>query len=296
MIGAAYGSIEVDVDANGIERPTTQVDFRPVLHPELPVEVISQSGSRSCSSNVDDLSRQRTKYHHLYFCLRGQGVHYVDYEPIEVRPGTVLHVHPGQVQGFQSEPDFDANLVVYPPDLHRTFIPGRRWFPGSDVTTHWELAGNERSVVERLVELLRKEQHQFDGSPAYVVFMEGLLTTLLARLQLNVGEPGLTQPPLAFIEFSEYLEENFRSRPTVKQCASELGYSTKTLDRACESAVGQTARIVIDERVALEVRRLLTHTSVSMVRIARTFGFDSSGFAKFVRRHFSESPSALRNG
>lgn len=269
--------------------------FEPELHPGLPVEV-SQNGSRRCETNGDDLSRQRATHHHLYFCFGGDGVHYVDYEPVSMRPGTVLHVHPGQVQGFSSKPQFDAHLVAYPPDLHRTFIPGRRWFPGSDVTTFWELAGKERHVVERLVGLLRKEQHHFDGSAAYVVFMEGLLTTLLARLQLNAGQQSLPQPPIAFVEFSEYLEENFRSRPAVKQCAAELGYSTKTLDRACESAVGQTARMVIDDRIALEIRRLLTHTSRPAVQIARTFGFDSSGFTKFVRRHFAVSPTELRSG
>lgn len=279
-----------------IEEPGTRVDFRPVLHPDLPVEVVQWSDGRCGTADVDVSTQQRAAYHHLYFVVGGQGVHHVDYEPIPMQPGTVLHVHPGQVQGFQPDPAFDAHLVVYPPDLHRTFIPGRRWFPGSDVTTFWELTGREWNVVERLVELLRKEQHHFDGSAPYIVFMEGLLTTLLARLQLNVGQPALLKPTIVFIEFSEYLEEHVRLRPTVKQCASDLGYSTKTLDRACESAVGQTARVVIDERVALEIRRLLTHTSVSVAQIARTFRFDASGFAKFVRRHYALSPTALRNG
>lgn len=284
-----------DEGSRKLEEPPLDIDFSPITHPRLPVEVVTRSEMRTRVSAEELSSRQRMTFHQLILCFSGEGTHYVDFEPIPMRPGTLLHVHPGQVQEFRFEPEFDAHLVVYRPDLHRTFIPGQEWFPGSDVATLWQLSDDDLDRAESSVRELRAEQDAFDGSPAYVVLLESLLTTVLARLYLIVGEPTPTRLPQPFIDFRHYLEQHLRARPTVRMCASELGYSTRTLDRACQAAVGRTAKQVLDDRIAFEVKRLLTHTEVSVARIGAAFGFvDASSFSKFVRRQFGVSPTALR--
>ena len=77
--------------------------------------------------------------------------------------------------------------------------------------------------------------------------------------------------------------------------AEDLGYSTRTLDRACQRATGRTAKQVVDERISLEVRRLLTHTDLPVARIATDLGFDdASNFTKFVKRQLGLPPSEVR--
>lgn len=84
--------------------------------------------------------------------------------------------------------------------------------------------------------------------------------------------------------------------PSVTELAHDLGYSTRTLDRACRQATGRTARQVLDERVGLEIRRLLTHTDRPVSQIAGDLGFDdSSNFSKFVRRQLGALPTQVRD-
>lgn len=277
------------------ERPL-DLSFSPSRHPLLPVEVLSRAQVRERAGPAEMRSRQRADFHILIVCFNGEGIHHVDFEPVKMEPGTLLHIHPGQVQEFQFEPDFDAHMIVYRRDLHRTFIPGQVWFPGSDVATRWNLLPKNYDPARDSIRELRLEQDRFDGSPASVVLMESLLAAFLARLHLLVHTPApATQLPEAYVSFRRYLEEHLRSRPTVTACARALGYSTRTLDRACQEAVGQTAKVVLDERIAFEIRRLLTHTDFTITRIGSAFGFaDASSFSKFVQRHLGASPTDVR--
>ncbi|MEO1055932.1 MAG: helix-turn-helix transcriptional regulator [Actinomycetota bacterium] len=234
----------------------------------------------------------------MIVCGSGHGVHHVDFEPIEMRPRRVLHVHPGQVHEYQFDPDFDAHVVAFRAGLARATIPGQEWFPGSDVTVLWDLSADDFVPIRSAVRAIRSEQHRFDGSVASVMLMESLLAVLLARVHQHGGHT--TDPsalPEAYLRYCEYVEQHFRERPTVAWCARELGYSTRTLDRACHTAVGRSAKTVLDERIALDVERLLTRTAVSFSGIGAAFGFtDPSSFSKFVHRHLGGPPSAIRAG
>lgn len=285
-----------DENSASFGRPL-DVPFRSSLDPRLPIEVLNRSDLKGRAGPFELRRRQRAQFHQLILCTGGVGVHHVDFEPIEMRTGTLIHIHPGQVQEFHFDSEFDAVMVVYRPDLERTFIPGQEWFPGSDVSTRWALAPEHLERTRTSIEELRTLQDRFDGSPAYVVLVESLLSALLARIELLGGSPSSTeQLSTTYLDYRRYLEEHLRSRPTVTACADQLGYSTRTLDRACQAAVGQTAKEVLGERVALEIRRLLTHTDIPIARVGSMFDFaEASSFSKFVHRHLGASPTEVRS-
>lgn len=275
---------------------TIEVEYSSPIHPALPVEVMTRRALPERASGGHFAGRQRLWFHVLVLCTEGEGVHHIDFKPVEFRPGTLVHIHPGQFQRFQFQPNFDALMVVYQPDLYRTFIPGSEWFPGSDVTTRWDLDTNDMRIVTGAIEELVVEQRAFDGSPARIALLESLLTALLARLSLLGSVPVPSRSfPEPYLQFRRYLEKNLDTRPTVTACAKEIGYSTRTLDRACQEAVGLTAKQVLNRRMALEIRRLLSGTDVPVANVGTTLGFtEASSFAKFVRRHLGASPTELR--
>lgn len=269
--------------------------FNPRHHPLLPVEVITRREIRD--RRGDELDGPHShEFHQLIVGLGGHGVHHVDLEPIEMHRGRILHVHRGQVHEYQFDPDFEADVVVYRAELSRTMAPGHEWFPGSDLPVQWDIGADDLAPIVDEIERLRIEQERFDASVASVMLMESLLATLLARVHRHPGAaPAPSTHPEAFVRYCQYVEEHFRERPTIGRCARELGYSTRTLDRACHAAVGRPAKAVLDERIALDIRRLLTNTEVPIQRIGAAFGFtDPSSFSKFVRRHLGRPPTQLR--
>jgi AraC-like DNA-binding protein len=53
-----------------------------------------------------------------------------------------------------------------------------------------------------------------------------------------------------------------------------LTYSPRTLSRATHETAGRSAKQFIDDRVVLEVKRLLAHTDMTATECARRTGFD----------------------
>jgi len=231
-------------------------------------------------------------------CVEGHGSHVVDFDQVELSPGTCLRIHPGQVQRFVPDPVFDAHMVVWPDDAAPADPVAPAWYPGSDVATSWHLEGESFTQVLHSIDDLRDEQGRFDGSPQMIALLQSLLRTLVLRLAVHapVSDPETGRLPDLYVDLRQLIEQRLYQRPTVVELAHDLGYSTRTVDRACQEATGQTAKQVLDERTTLEIRRLLTHTDRPLVNIAADFSFqDPSNFSKFVRRHLGDLPTMIRD-
>ena len=98
-----------------------------------------------------------------------------------------------------------------------------------------------------------------------------------------------------YARFRAELERSYATTRRAADYADRLGYTVKTLTRACTAATGQPVKHVIDGRVALEARRLLAHTDEPVATIARRLGFpDPTNFGKFFARHIGTTPGAFR--
>ena len=264
----------------------------------IPVEVVDRSGLLARITARELASRQRAGFHQLVLCTAGHGTHDVDFEPVELSVGTLLHVHPGQVQRFVPDPVFEAHVVVWPPESHHADPEAPAWYPGCDVPTRWQLEEELLARTLGWVDELRREQDRFDGSPRRTELMRALLSALLLRVAIELPDAprSVSQLSPPYLGFRALVEERLYQRPSVADLAREIGYSTRTLDRACQQVSGQTAKQVLDERIALEVRRLLTHTSQPISRIAADLEFhDPSNFSKFVKRHLGDLPGRIRD-
>lgn len=273
-----------------------EIEFRPrSSSPGLPVEALRRS--ELLARRTGGARRQRVGFHQLILGTSGGGTHWVDFEPHPIEPGTILRTYPGQVQGYVTDPDFEAEVVLWPASSHPATPGGSLWYPGGSVPTRWQVSPEIMERVLRLIAELRFEQARFDGSSASSRLLQILLHALLIRVVVEIpdAEPNVDHLPRPYLAFRQLLEERLTSHPSVVSLAAELGYSTRTLDRACQAAAGRTAKQLLDERISLEVRRLLTHTTRPISRIGIELGFDDpSNFSKFVRRQLGRSPREVR--
>lgn len=276
-------------------QPPAEIEFIPVRgHPKLPVEVVDRA---DVLTRMVGRSRQRPLFHQLVIVTAGEGMHEVDFDLIPLRRGSMIRVRPGQVQRFVPEPSVEATMLVWPEESHDASLQSQTWYPGSGVLTNWHL---DEELCQRLlgwIAEIRGEQDRFTGAPAEAGLMVTLLRALLLRLSIELPEssPTMSTLPPAYVQFREIIEERLYSHPSVRALAHELGYSSRTVDRACQAVAGKTAKEVLDERTALEIRRLLTHSDRPVSRIGADLGFgDPSNFTKFVRRQLGRPPGEIR--
>ena len=280
--------------------PPLQVSYQPSRgRRAIPVEVVRRSELLRKINGHELASRQRADFHQLVACTEGSGVHNVDFERIALTPGTLLRIHPGQVQRFIPDSRFEALMVIWPIESHYVSADDRPWYPGIGVATQWHFSSAVFSKFVGWIAELGDEQKRFNGSTRSIALMQTLLRALLLRLAIETSESPTTTSklPAPYVAFRQLLEDRLYERPAIAEVSSDLGYSSRTLDRACQQVSGQTAKQVLDERVALEVRRLLTHSSRPIGLIASDFRFnDPSNFSKFVKRHLGSSPNHVRAG
>jgi AraC-like DNA-binding protein len=128
------------------------------------------------------------------------------------------------------------------------------------------------------------------------------LHALLLRLQLSHQrlEPAAASSAsprslLRFQRFRDAVAADFTRVHQVRDYARRLGCSEKSLTRSTLELAGVSAKAFVSQRIALEARRLLAHTSLPVSVIAAQLGMDeANNFAKFFKREVGCTPTEFR--
>ncbi|MEN9701160.1 MAG: hypothetical protein RIR55_475, partial [Bacteroidota bacterium] len=75
-----------------------------------------------------------------------------------------------------------------------------------------------------------------------------------------------------------------------------MAVSEKKLNKSTLKVLGKSPKVLIDERVVLEAKRLLAHTTSSIKEIGFELGFDEpTNFIKYFRKHVASTPIDFRS-
>ncbi|MFE7272577.1 helix-turn-helix domain-containing protein [Streptomyces sp. NPDC057623] len=272
----------------------------------LRVEVLSYADFRHRLTRPEFTRLHRLDFHHLTLVDQGEGTITVDFVDHPCRPGTLLHVRPGQVQRLPvtsdgSPADLGGTLILFTGDFLSR--PPAASMPIDDPfgPTAWQLAGEDHNHFRRAFADLANGYALPSGQAPDIVreLLRHLLSALLLRITLLPAPEDFPQPTGATEEpyrlFRHELERSFAVRHHAHDYATALGYSLKTLNRSCTRATGQTAKQLIDNRVSLEAKRLLAHTDLPVASIGHRLGFtEPTNFGKFFTRATGQTPGAFR--
>jgi AraC-like DNA-binding protein len=269
--------------------PIRSVEFESGLHEALPVEVIERSEIISRVAPARLAVPERPTFHELMLMRSDGGAHTVDFAAIKSRPGRLLRIRPGQVQAWSTRSDFDASLVL----SRVTESAVDPWFPGD--RPFRDLDTESMELAESLIEGLRHLQTAFLASEAESRLMVALFGALTALFDATGRDGTATHPPDVYVEFRRAVEADLAWSHDVTDHARRLGYSARTVTRACQAATGQSAKRVLDGRIVLEAKRLLVHTDLPVAAISAELGFsESTNFTKFFARNVGRLPSQFR--
>ena len=249
---------------------------------------------------------QRPQFHLLFLVTKGRGRHLIDFRIHPCRPGTVLHVRPGQVQQYLVDRTFEAIVVLFSPVL---VLPDKALAELSGLASlvdHVLPAGSLQSTNEasRLAakdfKLLAEEYGRIDETLLGVRIIQHLLNVLLLRLaKLSAaGERGtvsFTAASRMVARFQLELERRLGKSNRVDDFARRLGCSPKTLHTSCMTMRGLGPKAMIEQRLVLEAQRLLAHTALPVERIGAELGFsEPANFTRMFRRVAATSPGRFR--
>lgn len=97
------------------------------------------------------------------------------------------------------------------------------------------------------------------------------------------------------ILFKDLLEINYKSKKQVSFYTKEILITEKRLNKATTKVLGKTPKELIDDRIMLEAKRILAHTSESVKEIGYDLGFvEPTNFIKYFKKHSKLTPTEFR--
>jgi AraC-like DNA-binding protein len=285
----------------------TSVGFNPRSDTRLAVEAMSIAELRQRAPPEHFEKLQRADFYRLFGVSEGRTKPMVDFSTYTAQAGDWLLVRPGQVFRYDFSHAWNGWLLVFRAD--------------SLSATSRSHSGDDFDLLRRVEDLacnlsLDSGKHSWMHNSLQQLQRDGTLTADVAlrnellRLQLastllrlsmwqscNAGS-GADQGAghASFRRFRKLLDADFSSEHQVQHYARTLGMSEKTLSRVCLVAEGVAAKALINQRIVLEAKRLLAHTTLAVQAIGCDLGFEeATNFVKFFRKHAGMPPLAFRH-
>ena len=219
-------------------------------------------------------------FYEIIWFQSGSGSHYVDFNRYPISAGSIFFISPGQIHSFDTSHDQQGYVLKVCTELFDDF---------ADLSCA-KVQEKDSAALEMLVRAMEAELKNED-SLAHKEALQALvkLFVIMVRRSYEGLSPSTINPQKpsykAFQNFRKLIEENYCRLHTVKDYASLLGVSSKTLTLYAGEFSNYTPLELINNRIILEAKRLLRYSILSVKEIAFRLGFDDpSYFGKFFKR------------
>ncbi|MBL4688263.1 MAG: helix-turn-helix domain-containing protein [Nannocystaceae bacterium] len=240
-------------------------------------------------------------FNQILWFRAGSGVHLVDFVERAYEAHTVVYIPRGAVHAFRKDLRVDGAILHFDDAMAMGGSDGQslpailRALALSSQPSR-TLSPEQASAVNASLEALRSELDSQDGF-GKSTDIEAALRLVLVRAcrYFQDGSESKSKEHKRYLDFLALVERHYLEARAVEAYASDLGVSSKTLSRAVHDAASCSPKDVISERVALEMKRLLVHTDLSVKEISARLGMsDASYSTRFFRKQTGVAPSAFR--
>lgn len=245
--------------------------------------------------------------HNFYVSVlftKGLGTHEIEFVTYPIKPGSIFMLSPGQVHNWVVSKDIGGFIFFHTKefyDLNFTYEKIDK-FPFYCSLRNSPLI-NLKSPVGSKIEPLYKEIVEEYRQERLWKFQR--LASLLNILYISVSREYLPVKTLkkqnasylARVKRLENLiDKHYKHVKSPTQYAEMMFISEKHLNRMCKETLNKTVSDLIAERIILEAKRLLVHSSISVGEIITELGYaDHPYFFRFFKKKTSMTPLEFMN-
>jgi AraC-like DNA-binding protein len=238
----------------------------------------------------------RHSFHEIVYVTHGTGTHVVDLAAHRLRPPQLFAVAPGQVHHWHDVHGLDGWVVVFTDDALHQHPEDRRALTALASAPGLRPAPRDAAGLRSLLAVMAHEYTE--RRAGFTTVLAALLHVLVVRaLRIAPPHPATAAQPAPGVadRFGRLLTDGAGIEPTVRAYAARLGVSTSHLTEAVKASTGEPPGRLIRRAQALEARRLLARTALSVAQVAHAVGFaDPAYFCRFFRREVGLTPGRFR--
>lgn len=246
----------------------------------------------------------RAQFYHILWIEKGKGTHYIDFNPITIEDNTVIFIPQNSVSLFDESGIYEGKTILFTDNFFSKNAQDIQFLHSSILYSDmYEIAklkiNPQVSDLKVFLNIMETEYARNTDSAQYAILHNMLHIFLLKseREMKRQGSPEL-KPGVHLdnlILFKELLEQNFSMEKSVNKYASNLNISEKQLHKATTTLLDKTPKQLIDERIILESKRLLAHSTQSIKEIAYALDYEEpTNFIKYFKKHTTSTPAEFR--
>ncbi len=245
----------------------------------------------------------RHDFYNLIFITQGSGTHTIDLQEFEVKPNQMYCMNDGQVHSWELSEDIEGYTLFFKKEFYEVIEPkySLQALPffnlGANDSSLVEFSDEMAQIVSRLFEEIIREYQT--NLPDREISIKSYLKLILInawRTYMPHEELDNNDLNVSKVRFFEQLiNQKFKELKAVKDFADIMHITPNYLNAICTKAVGKTAGQMIRERVILEAKRLLLHSSISVCELAYHLGYeDCSYFIRLFKKEVGTTPEYFR--
>lgn len=257
----------------------------------------AQSPIEKESMNHDPFQWHRLEFNLIFLITAGSVRHRVDFQEVELRAGSALLIHQGQVHAFHPEDHYQGYLLLFSPSFIKTYMSAD-WQKQFQRLT-WQKRSLEAHrapfLIDQLIERLSVQASDNKGLSTRKE--AALLSLFWEEMKFFEEEEGLEQSlgQRRMKRLNDLLVQHYKKERSAQFYASAIGVSYKHFNNFIKSTTGDSAKNFIDQFIALEIQRSLILGEQNIQELSDELCFDSAGnFQKYFKRIVGMSPLAFR--
>lgn len=280
--------------------PVYSIDrFNPSgLHSHYQIEVFDKN------RNFKVQYPHRHDFYEILFITQGSGTHTIDYTEYQVKPDSIFFLSPGQVHTLNLSDDILGYIFLFTSEFYQLGKQDKNQI--LELPFFYSLAENASAIylqkqedVQKFTDLFTnaiKEQKEFQNDSAQVIraLLEIILINCKRHFPLQTDEKN-HKGKMMVKKFKQLIEEKYRQNLSVKDYADLLNITSSHLSETVKNITGRTPTDHINDKMIIEIKRMLLHTDLSITEIAYELKFaDQSYFSRYFRKVTGMSPGEFR--
>ncbi len=199
----------------------------------------------------------RTGFYHIIWFQQGSPTHLVDFNPVKIKPNTLLFLNKDTVQRFDKKNKFDGKVILFTDSFFCRTVADTKYlrnsilfndlFSVTQIQVHKQL-----NLFTNLLQQMTDElQNTKDNSQSDI--LQNLLHNFLLHSERERRKQNFTEikkgVDLDYVMlFKDILEANYKKQKQVNFYAKKIIITEKRLNLATKKVLGKTSKEIIDEQ------------------------------------------------
>jgi AraC-like DNA-binding protein len=265
----------------------------------------NQFYANNFSTHLHEFHKSITKPHKHDFYLsvlftKGHGKHDIDFNSYNIKPGSLVFMIPGQTHDWTLSEDIEGYIFFHTKTFYNLLFPNKRLdeyptFYLRDNLKHIQLSDKEQILFENYFDSILTE---YKDSSSLKYRKIGLLLDLVyidsnrLKFENQFNTDKTNSQMLYYKDLQLLIDKHYVELKKPKDYADKLNITVKHLNKVVTSLLNKSTTGLINERIILEAKRLISHGNLTIKEIAYELNYeDYSYFSRFFKKNTGLTPS-----